>query len=148
MAYDWNLKNCQSCGAEFSIFRWQKKCSECGIIICRDCVEYFLAQNRCSKCTNIAINEHNEYLDRLDRVLIVRSSHIGKHKIIEDFGAVETFIESEDQDEVIDDLKHAALEKNGNAIVDFRLIPHKHKKGNYIYKEWTGSGRIVLVEKL
>lgn len=81
-------------------------------------------------------------------VIDVKSSHVGGHKILELCKTLRTHIEHEDLDDAIWELKFNAALEQCNAVLNLKVIPHKYKDGNYIYKTWTAEGDLARIQKV
>lgn len=77
---------------------------------------------------------------------VVKSSHIGGHRIIRHCSRV-TSTECDDQDSAVDELKYLGVLFGGNALINLKIHRYKNEDGNYIYSTWKASGDVVEIVK-
>ena len=84
--------------------------------------------------------------DAAKPIITVRSSHVGSHTIIKTIGRIATKHQHRDRDAAAWEIKYNAALVGANAITNLNYISHKAQDGNYIFKKWTASGDLVVVE--
>jgi len=142
-----NQEKCPICKKEFGIFRWRYECTECRKTICGDCSGdyYFLNRKVCDICIS-KINQETA------KIKVVKSDHIGGHKIIKSFNSIRATHWNRNQQDTIKNIKYQAYKLGANSIVSLDIEQDTGSeagsgKGTHYYSIFLASGKPVLIEK-
>ncbi len=142
-----NQEKCPICKKEFGIFRWRYECSECNKIICDDCSgDYpFLKRKVCDICISKIDQE-------IKKIKVVKSDHIGGHKIIKSFNLVSATHWNRNQQDTVANIKYQAYKLGANSIVSLNIERDTGSeagsgKGTHYYSIFLASGKPAIAEK-
>ena len=142
-------KKCNNCNGPFWFYTTEYFCEDCNNIVCYDCQSkprYLYKTRICSNCNKL--NWH-----AMSKILIVKSQHIGGHKMIKNISNIESSIITSDYNSAIDNLKYLASKLGANGIISFQhhkssvAQTSENGKGTYYRSIFSSSGIAVLVEK-
>lgn len=155
-------KHCHFCEKKLTWYRWSYECEDCGELFCLSHVnsvkEIELESQKYGKnvflCFLCDMTRKSDY-ERAKEVKVVRSSHVGGHKLLETLKDISTGIQYKDFDNAKFELQYNAYKLGGNAILNYRYVKHKHQKptghegrGTYYYNLFTAKGTVAKIEKL
>lgn len=136
--------HCDICEKKFRFyFRPKYKCSECGNLVCKSHSRnplYLHDRCICSNCDSLIRNEN-------DKIIIVKSNHIGQHNITQTLDEITSDFMSKFGEEAIENIKYKAYKAGGNGIINLKPLREVIAKGNYITTITGYKGRVVKVEK-
>lgn len=161
------IKECQSCQKKFGIFRWRNTCKCCDLTICSDCtyqnineLEDDFSDNPynpildkyCDSCGGQRSSELVKLKNELENIIVVKSSYVGNHKIVEEFAHLSTDKWVNDSQKAIKNLKYKALMLGANAIVNLEINKNTDSKpgkgkGTHYYSVFKVAGKPVIVTK-
>lgn len=136
-------KICKNCRDQTLSDKVKHKCYTCNREICDKCKTeplYLDYKYTCKDC-----DKRNE-MD-FKKISIVKSEHIGGHKILEKYELIKSEFSSKDFDHSTNNLKYLALKIGANGIISFKQKKKKLSSGNYIYSKYSCSGIPVKIEK-
>jgi hypothetical protein len=148
-------KTCPDCKRDFGVFRWRHECSRCHRTMCADCsrewLELEIGRNDYSRDVHVCaacFPAIQEVLDRTATIKIVRSEHIGGHRVTERLGEIVSRIQRRDLDLVKRDLAYNAIVMRGNAVLRFSFDrdTKEEEDSNYRYSVFTGRGEAASIE--
>ena len=142
-------KICTNCNHKFFIFKEIFYCDTCEKEICENCrlqPTYLHEKYVCKSC-----NINN--LSKIKNIIVVKSGHIGGHKILKYHHEIESDFNDNNYDETTGNLKYKAYKMGANGIIS--LLQHKkqhvkstsNSKGEYIYSMFHSTGIPVNIEK-
>jgi len=138
---------CPICRESFG-FSSKYKCNDCRVEVCSDCKtkpRYLYKEIACRKCNTCS-------LTAMKTVVLVKSSHVGGHKITRKFGEIHSEFTGRNYDETTDNLKYQAIKMGANGIVELKNEKSTHSEttksgGSYYFSMWTSTGIPVQLEK-